>query len=132
MDDRQPSLLQVLLAHYDLRLQQPPYDGTDLLQQVDGVPAAQHLGGEGGSGRGAPVLLDLLQELGHGHALGHVALRTHTGLLVAKQRLTDPLHTRAHTIDRRRAGVNPTETSSSESRLPTTAGKRTIRTAVPG
>lgn len=46
-------------------------DSTDLLQQVDGVPAAEHLGGEGGGGRGAPVLLDLLQKFGHAHTLGH-------------------------------------------------------------
>ena len=36
---------------------------TDLLQQVDGIPAADHLGGEGGGGGGAPVLLDLLHEV---------------------------------------------------------------------
>ena len=50
-----------------------PLCHTDLLQQVDGVPAADHLGGEGGGGGRAPVLLNLLQELGHRHALRHGA-----------------------------------------------------------
>ena len=52
---------------------------TDLLQQVDGVPAVEHLGGEEGGGGRAPVVLNLLHELGHGHTLGHGSPRPGTG-----------------------------------------------------
>lgn len=52
---------------------------TDLLQQVDGVPAVEHLGGEEGGGGRAPVVLNLLHELGHRHALGHGSPRPGTG-----------------------------------------------------
>lgn len=98
-------------CYYNNRLQQTtttPCVSTDLLQQVDGVPAAEHLGGEGGGGGGAPVLLNLLQELGHRHALGHGAPqpgthRDRTGTDKQIPGLTD----RFHTKDPRKPGGTP-------------------------
>lgn len=94
----------LLTSHYSPLLNSTHYSSvsTDLLQQVDGVPAADHLGAEGGGGGGAPVLLNLLQEVGHRHALRHGAPQPGTGPGPDRDTTgTGPGH------DRHRTGTRP-------------------------